>query len=145
MKLASLKRSNFSRISSIEFTPIFFVWYAYLQAFICSQVKTPYEALRITCLIDRKKEGRREVESLRISFFMMIGKLLPSNICLQKQRNSKLVNLKSQAQAPLWREWDFLTVPFVRISNCFFRMIFSGKDVCLEYQQRLTKLCATHV
>ena len=63
--------------------------------------------------------------------FLFYGKLLPSNICLQKQRNSKLVNLKSQAQAPLWREWDFLTVPFVRISNCFFRMIFSGKDVCL--------------
>ena len=132
MKLASLKRSNFSRISSIEFTAIFSVWYAYLQAFICSQVKTPDEALRSTCLIDRKKEGENEVESLRLSpFFMFYGKLLPSNICLQKQRNSKLVNLKSQAQAPLWREWDFLTVHFVRISICFFRMIFSGKDVCI--------------
>ena len=62
---------------------------------------------------------------------MFYGKLLPSNICLQKQRNSKLVKLKSQAQAPLWREWDFLTVHFVRISVCFFRMIFSGKDVCI--------------
>lgn len=33
--------------------------------------KTPHEALRSTCLIDRKKEGEDEVESLRLSFLCL--------------------------------------------------------------------------
>lgn len=52
-----------------------------------------------------------------------------TNIWLQKQRNSSLVNLKSQAQASLWREWDFLTVHFAWISDCFFRMMFLTKTL----------------
>lgn len=71
--------------------------------------------------------------SVITTFFIFILAFC-TNIWLQKQRNSSLVNLKSQAQASLWREWDFFTVLFAGISDCFFRMMFLAKTLICSYE-----------
>lgn len=86
---------------------------------------------------------RKSLEIVLLGFEIdkQIWLVICTNIWLQKQRNSSLVNLKSQAQASLWREWDFLTVPFAGISDCFFRMMFLTKTLIWLWIYRQISKC----